>query len=190
MNGTDFWAVFLPIFAAMDPFGIFPLFVAATSDLPVPHVRRMARQAVVTALGVGVVFLLGGRALLHLLGITLEDMLVAGGLLLVVIAIQDMISGEKRQRQIRSPYFGVVPVGVPLIVGPGVMTTLLTLGQRYPGTVVFFGFLSNLLLVFFLLYFSRNIQRRVGTAAAEILSKILMIFLAAIGVAMIRRGWG
>lgn len=189
METDGFWAIFLPIFVAIDPFGIFPLFVAATSDLPSSQVRRVAFQASFTALGVGLLFLLGGKVILPLLGISLNDMMVAGGLLLVVIAIQDMLSGEKRQRMIRSSYFGVVPLGVPLIVGPGVMTTLLTLGQRFSHLMVLLGFGVNLVLVFFLLYFSRPLQERLGTAAAEILSKILMILLAAVGVSMIRRGW-
>lgn len=185
-----FLSVFLPLFAAMDPFGIFPLFVGSTADLPPGTVRRLALQATLTAIGVGLVFLFAGKAFLALLGISIEDMLVAGGLLLLVIAIQDMTSGEKPQRKIRSPYFGVVPIGVPLIVGPGVMTTLLTLSQRYPLSLVFLGFFANTALVFVLLFFSQSIKERIGTAAAEILSKILMIFLAAIGVSMIRAGWG
>ncbi len=185
-----FFSVFLPLFAAMDPFGIFPLFVASTRDLSGRAVRRLALQATLTALGVGLVFLFAGKAFLALLGISIEDMLVAGGILLLVIAIQDMTSGEKPQRKIRSPYFGVVPIGVPLIVGPGVMTTLLTLSQRFSLPMVFLGFFTNVFLVFLLLYFSQPLTRRIGTAAAEILSKILMIFLAAIGVSMIRAGLG
>jgi multiple antibiotic resistance protein len=85
--------LFVPIFVAMDPIGGLPLVFAWTADLPARARNRQLRDALVTALALGLVFLLGGRLLLAALGVGIPDFLIAGGLVLLALAITDIVVG-------------------------------------------------------------------------------------------------
>ena len=113
-----FWLAFLPIFMAVNAVSLLPLFVSFTSRLKTKQVHRIIIESVITATIVAVLFLAAGSALLSVLGITVADFLIAGGALLFVIALDDLLSAEKKVRQIDKESLGAVPLGVPLIVGP------------------------------------------------------------------------
>src|SRR5579883_1487039 len=91
--GTGFIDTFVPIFVAMDPVGTLPLVVAWTSQLSACERERQLRDALITALAIGVLFLVAGQWLLAILGIQVGDFLIAGGLVLLVLAISDLVTG-------------------------------------------------------------------------------------------------
>lgn len=115
---------FIPFFVAFDPLGILPIFVSLTSDMTEVERKRVVRQSTLTAFLVGIGFLAAGKSVFKILGITVSDFKVAGGILLFIIAIFDLIFPE-RTRTFPKETLGVVPIGIPLIVGPGVLTLLL-----------------------------------------------------------------
>ena len=182
-----FWKSLLALFVAIDFFGIFPIFLAFTYDLEPGSRRRVARQSILTATGVGLVFLLTGRLVLDFLGVTVPDFQVAGGILLVVLSISDLLQSEKSRRRPSGP-LGVVPLGIPLIAGPAVITTLIVLRDLYGVVPVLGAFLINLVLLYLLLAISDKLYRWIGTGGSLALSKIMILLLSAFGVMFIREG--
>jgi len=168
--------------------GILPLFFNLTHDLPRETVRRIILQSVLTASGVAVIFLIGGPALLKMLGITVADFMVAGGVLLLVISISDILTTQKIQRQVDPESLGAVPLGVPLITGPAVLTTSLLLVAQYGFAPTTAALLANVLITGIVFWFSQSILRFLGKAGAGTLSKIAGLLLAAIAVMLVRKG--
>jgi multiple antibiotic resistance protein len=126
-------AIAVPIFVAMDPIGALPLVLAWTAGLDPAERDRQLRDALVTALALGLIFVIGGRWLLGVLGVSVPDFLVAGGLVLLVLAISDLVVGGSHEGRGSSgrPDFGAVPIGTPILAGPATLATLLVLVDRY-----------------------------------------------------------
>ncbi|MSP56446.1 MAG: MarC family protein [Myxococcales bacterium] len=186
----DFDKVFVPVFVAMSTLTILPIFLAMTEGVAEDTARTMGRRAVLTALGVAVVITLGGQALFRLLGITVDDLRVGGGLILLVLSIHDLLFGmEKRKSEGLDRDGGVVPLGVPMIVGPGTMTTCLVLADSYGRAQVMLALVANLALTALLLENARRLQRYVNPAVTRAFGKVMSLFMAAIAVSMMRAGF-
>ena len=184
---NDFVLTFFALFVAMDIVGLLPLYLGLTENLPAEARRRLPWQSTATASLVGVGFLLLGDALFRILGITVGDFQVAGGLLLLVLAVSDLLNAGTVLPQPR-PNLGVVPLGVPLIVGPAVLTTLVVLVQSHGYLPTLAAFAVNILIVFLALRNAGAVSRVLGQAGARAVAKVAALFLAAFGVSLIRRG--
>ncbi len=121
---------FIPLFVAFDALGILPIFVSLTSEMTQLERKKVVRQSILTGFLASIGFLAAGKSVFDLLGITVSDFKVAGGSLLFIIAVVDLIFPE-RTRTFPKETLGVVPIGIPLIVGPGVLTLLLISAQTY-----------------------------------------------------------
>ena len=182
---------FVPLFVAMDSVGNLPIFLSLTRDMGVSERRRTVRSAMLTALSLGLGFVAIGKAIFLLLGIEVADFLVAGGIILLVLSIKDLVTGKMIETQGSSAaeMVGVVPLGTPLIVGPAVLTTLLILiDQHYSVIIVVVSFILNLAIAFFLCKGVNRVMGFLGPTGAAAISKVVMLLLAAIAVKMIRQG--
>lgn len=178
---------FVPIFVAVDALGMIPFYTSLTRGLSVPDRTRLLRHSVATALLVAVVFLWVGKLVFLWLGITLSDFMVAGGAVLFIISIRDLLSFEKGSN-VPENRPGVVPLAVPLIVGPAVLTTSLVLLNSFGVGPTLVSIVANILLCGVILHFSAFLKRVLGEAGSNTVSKISNLLLAAIGVMLIRRG--
>jgi multiple antibiotic resistance protein len=140
-----------------------------------------------TAGAVGVSFLFAGGAVLSFLGVTVGDFQIAGGVLLLVLSRYDLLHPELPLRQ-PGARPGIVPLGIPMIVGPAVLTTLLTLARTHGYLLTLMGFALNLLIVWAALRWARLVERALGDAGCRAITKVLHVLLAAIAVTFIRRG--
>jgi len=205
----DFLLIFLPLFVAIDPAGCLPIFLAMTDRYTPEQRRRIARRATFVAGVTGILFVVTGQALFRFLGVSFADFQIAGGLLLVILAIVDLLSAgkpavdEKQAVELDSSV-GVVPLAVPLIVGPATMTTSLLLvnsyGEKYTNmfgapqgqivvvTMVCAALALNLAIMFAAMWYSDWLVRIVGKNTMAVVNKIVMILLAAIAVSLIRKG--
>ena len=150
----------------------------------------MAIQAVGTALVFGLVFCVAGTFIFRVIGITKEDFQIAGGLLLLIFSIQEVF-GKESNKPIGEPvdnFIGIVPLGIPIIAGPAMVTTLLILNDQFPFIYIVFGLLLNLLITFIFYFFSEKIINTFGEATSRVSAKVVGIFLAGIGIMMIRKG--
>jgi multiple antibiotic resistance protein len=179
----------VPLFVAVDAFSLLPVFLGLTEGMEAGQVQRVIIQSVVTATIVALAFLFVGTAILRLLGITVADFMVAGGVLLFAISMTDLLTAEeKRRRQVDAESLGAVPLGVPLLTGPAVLTTSVLLLNAYGVLPTATALIANLLLAGVLFRFARVINRLLGRAGAKTLSKIASLLLAAIAVSIVRKG--
>ncbi len=183
-----FWLCFVPLFVAVDAIGVLPMFVGLTEGFERHKLRVVIIQSMITATVVALVFLGIGRFVLQLLGITVADFMIAGGTLLFAISLSDMLSSEKRQRQVDPDSVGAVPIGVPLIVGPAVLTTIIALVGQYGLSMTATVTVINILIAGLVFWASIPIIKILGKSGARVVSKLASLLLAAIAVTMIRKG--
>jgi multiple antibiotic resistance protein len=140
-----------------------------------------------TAVGVGVDFVFLGASLFGVLGIAFADFRVAGELLLLVFAVQDLTMNAGKARR-RGEIIGIVPIGIPLIAGPAVLTTVLLAKDLYglPETLAAFGL--NVLIAWAALHWNGVLKRVFGEPAMKAVGKVASLLLAAYGVMMIQIG--
>jgi len=185
---TSFWLCFVPLFIAVDAIGVLPMFMNLTEGLDGKTLKKMVAQSILTALIVALAFCAIGELLLRFLGISVGDFMIAGGALLFAISLSDLLTLEKPHRQIDPEAIGAVPIGVPLIVGPAVLTTTLLLLREYGYKPTVFGLVLNIGIAGIVLWFSREINKVLGKTGAKTVSKLAGLLLAAIGVMMVRKG--
>ncbi len=183
-----FWLCFLPLFVAVDAIGMAPLFVALTQNTGRRARQRLILESSFTAAAVAILFVWGGPALLRSLGITMADFMVAGGILLLTIALYDLFGGRRSQRWVDPESLGAVPIGVPLMTGPAVLATSILLSDLHGRWTVSWAIAANMALAGGIFTLSEPFTRFLGRTGAKILSKLASMLLAAIAVMLIRKG--
>jgi multiple antibiotic resistance protein len=181
---------FVPLFFAMDAVGNLPIFLALTQEVDATHRRQTVNLATLTALGVGLGFVAIGKAIFLLLGIEVADFLIAGGIILLILAVRYLMTGKivETQDLSASEMVGVVPLGTPLVVGPAVLASLLSLTGQYHIAIVLSSFILNLAIQWLFFRQADRIVAFLGRTGVNAVSKIVMLLLAAIAVKMIREG--
>jgi multiple antibiotic resistance protein len=183
-----FWLCFVPLFVAVDALGGLPIFISLTEKLEPARRRRVIVQSVTTASAVAVVFLLFGPALLRYMGLTVPDFMIAGGILLLAISLSDLLTGEKKESQLEPESLGAVPIGIPLLTGPAVLTTCILLANTHGIPVTALAAVANVLLAGVVFRFADPITRALGRTGIGTASKVASMLLASIAVMLIRRG--
>jgi multiple antibiotic resistance protein len=178
---------FIPLFVAVDVLAVVLIYLGIGPPLDEGPRRRLILEATATAAAVGVGFLLAGDAVLRFLGVTVGDFKIAGGLLLLVLSIHELLHPELPLRQ-PGARPGVVPLGVPMIAGPAVLTTLLTVARTHGYAVTLLAFALNLLLVWVALRWASLIGRLLGEGGCRAVTKVFSLVLAAIAVTFVREG--
>jgi len=180
----------IPIFVAIDVIGTLPLYLSFTLRMKDRDRARVARQSIFTAFSVSIGFLVLGKFIFNALGITPDDFKVAGGLILLIIAVTDLLFPQKTRRSPgrRIEDIGIVPIGVPLIIGPGALTAILLCVDYYGYLPTLVSLVVNLLVVFLVFSFAGRIMRLLGEGGAKATAKVISILLASIGVMMMRTG--
>ncbi len=186
----EFGLTFVPLFVAIDAIGVLPILLPLTVNMDRRQRNRVIRLAMITALCLGLGFVAVGKGIFLLLGIKVADFLVAGGIILFLLAAKDIITGKMVSEQdlAGGGVIGAVPLGTPLIVGPAVLTTLLILIEKYPIYMVIVSFVVNLAIVWLLIAQVNRVMGFLGQAGAKVISKIIGLFLAAIAIKMISQG--
>jgi len=186
----EFGLTFVPLFVAMDAIGVLPILLPLTQDMKANERRRVIRLAMLTALGLGLGFVAIGKGIFLFLGIEVADFLVAGGLILFLLAAKDLITGKMMEAEasVGADMVGVVPLGTPLVVGPAVLTTLLILIDLYSIIIVIVSFIINLAIAWLLFAQANRVVAFLGQGGVRATSKIISLFLAAIAIKMIRQG--
>lgn len=178
---------FIPIFVAMDVFAVLPIFISVTSEIAEDRKKVIVKNSIITALAVSLAFVAVGEAVFSILGITIDDFKIAGGLVLLVIAVLDLLRYGGERRKIEES-IGVVPIGVPLIVGPAVLTTLIVLIDHHGIVPTVISLVLNLMIVWASFVKAEVIIKLIGKNGIVALSKVMAILLASIAVMMIRLG--
>ena len=183
-----FFLAFIPIFVAIDPIGLVAVFMGLGTSASREHRKRQAFLGIFAALGVAIGFIFLGKIIFAALGITVADFQVAGGLILLGLAGRELL-GVGAQDRAGSDEFGVVPLGMPLIAGPALLTALLILVDTVGLVSTLISLLVNLALVAITFCNADLFTRWMGRQGLRGVSKIIALLLAAIAISLIRRGW-
>ena len=193
LDGELYVTSFVTVLVLMDPIGNVPIFLGLTRDLDESQRNRAALIGSLVALGVIVLFALFGQQVLDALGISLEALQVAGGLLLLLVALELLRGGEGPGGADAVSGGGanlaMVPLGTPLLAGPGaIAATMLYSGQAddVGGELsVLLALLTTITVVYLGLRFSGVIARIVRPAGIHLLSRLMGLIAAAIAVQLI-----
>jgi multiple antibiotic resistance protein len=190
VNLKLFGEIYVTLLVIVDPPGMVPVFLALTAALP-PRQRILAgTQAVALALGVIVVFAVAGQTLLDYLHVQLPALQGAGGLLLVLVALQ-LLTGktDAPEEQGGTSNVALVPLGTPLLAGPGAIVATMLFAQRADGVVdqaiLFAGIIAVMITVWLVLRFAGLIVKLLRPGGIEVLTRIAGLLLAAIAVQLI-----
>ncbi len=184
---SGFLQAFISLFVAIDPVGLAAVFLALGHDATPAFRHRIAWQATVTGGVVALGFLFLGKSVFAAVGVSVKDFQIAGGLILFILAARDLTQAEGAPMKLPED-FGIVPLGMPLIAGPALITTLLLLVQTQGMPVTLVALAANLVLIILAFVGSDWLGRTIGQMGLRAISKIISMLLAAIAVAMIRRG--
>jgi len=183
-----FWLCFVPLFVAVDAVGVLPMFLSLTDGLDQRRLRTVIIQSVLTASSVAVVFVLAGPLLLRFMGITVPDFMLAGGMLLLAISLNTLLTGEKKLQEVDVSSLGAVPIGIPLITGPAVLTTCILLANTHGKSITVLAVILNIIIAGLVFGFAGPITNRLGRTGSKAVSKVASMLLAAIAVMLMRRG--
>lgn len=193
---------FVTLFVIVDPIAVLPIFAGLTRNLPPRAQRRTAIRAVAVSGATLLFFTLTGDLLLGLLGISFGAFRVAGGLLLLILAIEMVFahqsgfrsttSGEEEEAQHRDD-LSVFPIGIPLLAGPGaIASVVLLMGQAKGSLALQSAFVGVLAIVMALtlatLLLSARLVAVLGVTGVNVLSRIFGIVLAGLAIQYIADG--
>lgn len=198
MNALSFGALcFSSLFTVIDPFAVAPVFTTVTQGRSRSDTRSIALRACLAAFGILVAFAVGGAFMFKLFGITLDAFRIGGGIVFLLIGLPMLSTGPAdRERDVQGSVSeddpSVVPLGVPLIGGPGAITTvMLLMGQSTSKlhTLAFFAALvAALLATFGLLLLAPSLLRRLGKSGTALIVKAMGLIVVVIGVQLIIDG--
>jgi multiple antibiotic resistance protein len=181
-----FGEVFVTLLVITDPPGMVPIFLALTGTMPARERNRAALNAVALALGVIAVFALAGQTILEYLHIDLPALQGAGGLLLVLVALELLTGKTEAPDQHKTSNVALVPLGTPLLAGPGaiVATMLFVQGSNSMGQylAIAVAILAVMVAVYLVLRYSGFLVRVLKPSGIEVLTRIAGLLLAAIAV--------
>lgn len=185
----SFILCFIPILVAMDPIGLLPVYMNLTEGHDDQRKRKTIAAACLTGFIIAIAFMAVGQKTFDVLGITAPDFLVAGGIVLFCFALSDLMSSHSLRREpVSTDEVGAVPLGTPLMVGPGVLAASLILLKEHGFVYVGVAVASCLLIVGIAFSFAPLIIRALRPSGARAFSRIASLFLAAFAVMMVRSG--
>ncbi|MBC7216746.1 MAG: MarC family protein [Candidatus Caldatribacterium sp.] len=187
----DALLAFLKSFAVLiiilDPFLGMVVFLSLTRKMSDRERAEQAFLAVFVAFALLVIFLFGGQALFSLLGVSFSSFMVAGGVILLLLGIEDILGLQFSKKEADTKVIAVV-IGTPLLCGPGAITSIIVLAQRYGYFIPFLALVGALFVTWILLLFAPRVAAFLGERIVEVLSRVLGLLLSAIAVEFVKEG--
>ncbi|MDQ4420511.1 NAAT family transporter [Sphingobium sp. DEHP117] len=196
-----FISAFITLFVVIDPPGCAPIYASLTRGVSAQHRRAMALRAVLIAAVILLIFALWGRNLLHVLGIELHSFRIAGGIMLFMIALEMVFERRTQRREDRAQKIidtpevedvSVFPMAMPMIAGPGTITTVMLLMGQADGiqqrAMVLGAIAANLMLMIIALLSASAIMAVLGQKIEAVITRLLGVLLAALAVQFVIDG--
>jgi multiple antibiotic resistance protein len=178
----------IALFIVVDPLGNVPIFIGLTKDMDTSQRKKTYQLATITGLILLTFFSLVGQNILVLFGISLDSFMIAGGILLLIVAVRLLIMGGWREQTAASESVGAVPIGCPLLVGPGAITTSILNIQSYGILATLLSVLLTFTVVWLILRFIDPIYRVLGKNGSLVITRVMALLIASIAVQYILQG--
>lgn len=177
----------ISLFIVVDPFGNIPIFIGLTSNMDSGRRAKAFRMAIITGFILLMIFAIAGRWVLQIFNITLYSFRIAGGILLLFLALE-LLMKEKVYAKISPEESGAVPLGVPLLVGPGAITTTIINLESVGFSATMIAVAIVCIITWIVLKFIEPIHRLLGRVGSTVVSKVMAMLIAAIAVQFILEG--
>jgi len=199
MDSAAFITAFVTLFVIIDPIGLFPIFISLTQGVPAKERRKIAIRACVTAFVILSVFGFLGEAVLGGIGISMPAFRIAGGILLFVTAFDMLFERRTKRREDQAeeaeedyPDPSIFPLSIPLLAGPGAITSVILLAGQDSGvqaTMAVLGVAALVLAIVFCLFLTSGFfERLLGRTGITVITRLLGMLLAALSVQFILDG--
>ena len=184
---SELTRAFIALFIIVDPFGNIPIFVGLTENINDAQRKKTYNTAILVGFALLLVFAFTGQGILSLFGLSIYSFEVAGGILLLIIAIRILISGFHESTE--SPEsLGAVPIAIPLLVGPGAITTTIFNLQAYGIIITISAVVVVLALTWVILRFINDFYKILGKTGSIVIARVMALLIAAIAVQYILTG--
>ncbi len=184
----DLTKSFISLFIIVDPFGNIPIFIGLTEGISGDSRRRIFHTATITGFILLLAFALAGREILSFFGITLQSFMIAGGILLLIIAVRILVIGGWEEKSRSPESIGVVPIAVPLLAGPGAITTTIITLETCGILTTIISVVLVFIIVWLTLRFIEPIYRVLGRSGSIVIARVMALLIAAIAVQFIIEG--
>jgi len=183
-----FVGAFVLLFAVTDAIGTVPIFVSLTAAFPDVR-RRILRQAIFIASAVLVVFSLFGWLIFDIFGITIDDFRIAGGIILFIVAVDQLNGGDFRSKGLQPSDVAAFPLATPLLAGPGAISTVIIIsGPPYSPLLALIVVVCNMALAYLILSSTDWVRKVLGANGTNALSRITALLIAALAVSFVVGG--
>lgn len=184
---SELFKAVIALFIIVDPFGNIPIFVSLTENVPGNQRKKVYNTASLVGVILLLVFAFTGQEILTIFGLSIYSFEVAGGILLLIIAIRILISGFHEQAE--SPEsIGAVPIAIPLLVGPGAITTTIFNLQAYGLLIAILSVLIVLSLTWVILRKIDSVYKFLGKTGSLVIARVMALLIAAIAIQYILTG--
>lgn len=184
----------LILFAIVNPIGSIPIFLELTNHITHKQRSDAFRTAIITSLAILFIFVFTGKGILaDFFQINISDLMAAGGLLLLIIAIDHLVWGGLVKGVLNSNdsdahHIGAVPIACPILAGPGAMMSVLVISSEHGFGIAIVSIIIVFSITWVLLRFIDTIYKILGKVVCMVISKILCLFIAAIGIHLLMQG--
>jgi multiple antibiotic resistance protein len=183
---------FVTLTVIMDPVGVAPIFIATTAPLSGGQRREAALRAVLAAGALIIGFALFGGAVLDYLDVSVDSLSIAGGLLLLLVALEMLRGMDYPEAGGRAQDVALVPIATPLLAGPGAIATVIVLTRSHHGfggkASVLVGILFALAVVGLGMFAAERVGRMIPEALIQFLTRVFGLLLSAIAVQLVVNG--
>lgn len=196
---VDFLRIFVAIFIIVDPIGLLPLFIALTHNYSKKRIKHTVWLACLTAVFVLIIFAFAGDIILEFFGVTIPAFRIAGGIIIFIIALGMLqakrtrlkTTPEEEEKGLEQEEVGIVPIGIPMLAGPGAITTVIVFtssSQQYNTYITIAAIMLTLFFAFFILKQAVSIHRILGPTGLNIFTRLMGLILAVISVQFVIDG--
>ena len=178
----------ISLFIIVDPLGNIPILISLTEKMSEKERRKTFQTATVTGVILLLAFALVGQQIFILFGVSMQSFMIAGGILLLLIAMKMLITGSWEETRGSPETVGTVPIAIPLLVGPGAITTTILNIRIFNVAITVISVLIVFFIVWITLRFIDPIYRLLGRSGSLVISRVMALIIAAIAVEYILEG--
>jgi multiple antibiotic resistance protein len=197
MDANVFLHIFIPLFAVIDPFAALPLYISLTAGFSDAQKRKIIKEAAITAIFLLIFFAFLGIYILDYMGISIAALMIAGGILMFMVSIEMVKEGDKPRSSKKkiaiheeSGDIGIVPLGTPMLAGPGAISLVIILMGKYPqewGSIIIS--IISIVVITALIFLGSNIISRImGEKGSRAFTRVMGLLVAAFSIQYILDG--
>jgi multiple antibiotic resistance protein len=185
---SDLVKAIIALFIVVDPLGNIPIFIGLTEKIDPSQRKKIYNVAIVIGVVLLLVFAFLGQEILNIFGLSIYSFEIAGGILLLIISIKILVSGTLRESVESPESIGAVPIAMPLLVGPGAITTTIFNLQSFGIEIAIASVVAVLAITWIILRFINGVYRILGKTGSLVIARVMALLIAAIAIQYILSG--